>query len=126
MLQLILRIIWQGYALASILAQANCSDEDYSKVKFPQLKQEEIEGVDFRDIFLNICNGPKKPEMDPYFAIGGIPLFKLLCTQSLLAERSRAEDFRFIKRLLLAENCPDFHGFNTNEARIAGQTPKPK
>ena len=64
--------------------------------------------------------------MDPYFGTGGIPPLKLLCTQILLAERSRAEDFRFLKRSLLEENCPDFYGFNTNEARIAGQTPKPK
>ena len=79
-----------------------------------------------RDISLSIYNGPKKPEMDPHFAIIDIHQLKLLCTQILLAERSRAEDFRFIKRSLLEENCPDFHGFNTNEAIIAGQAPKPK
>ena len=55
-----------------------------------------------------------------------IPPLKLLCTQILLTERSRAEDFRFIKRSLLEENCPDFHGFNKNDARTAGQAPKPK
>ena len=55
-----------------------------------------------------------------------IPPLKLLCTQNLLTERSRAEDFRFIKRSLLEENCPDFHGFNKNDARIADQAPKPK
>ena len=79
-----------------------------------------------RDIPLSIYNGPKKPEMDPYFATAGILPLKFLCTQILLAERSRVEDFRFLKRSLLEENYPDFHGFNTNEARIAGQTPKPK
>ena len=67
----------------------------------------------------------KNPEMDPHFAIAGIPPLKLLCTQISLAERRRAEEFRFIKRPLLEENCPDFHGFNTDEARIAGQAPKP-
>ena len=79
-----------------------------------------------RDIPLSIYNGPKKPEMDPYFATDGIPPLKLLCPQILLAERSRAEGFRFLKRSLLEEHCPDFHGFSTNEARIAGHIPKPK
>ena len=64
--------------------------------------------------------------MDPHFATVGIPLLKLLCTQILLVERSAAEDFRSIKRSLLEENCPDFPGFYTNEARIAGRAPKPK
>ena len=64
--------------------------------------------------------------MDPHFATSGIPPLKLFCTEILLAEKSRAEDFRFIKRSLLEETFPDFHGFNTNEARIADQAPKPK
>ena len=115
----------QTQALASIFAQANCSDED-NDFKFPRLKQGEIKSVALRDIPLSIYNGPKKPEVDPYFATAGISPLKLLCTQILLAERSRAEDFRFLKRSLLEENCSDFHGFNTNETRIAGQIPKPK
>ena len=64
--------------------------------------------------------------MHPYFAARGIPPLKLLCTQILLAERSRVEDFKFLKRSLLEENCPDFHDFNRNEPRTAGQTPKSK
>ena len=68
----------------------------------------------------------KKPEMDSPFATGGTTPLNLLCTQILLAQRSKAEDYRFIKISPLEENCPDFHGFNTNEARIAGQAPKPK
>ena len=68
----------------------------------------------------------QKTEMDPYFATGGIPPLKLLSTQILVAERSRVEDVIFIKISLLEENCPDFHGLNTNEARITGQAPKSK
>ena len=68
----------------------------------------------------------KNPEMDPHFATDGIPQLKLLCTQISLAERSGAEDVRFIKRSLLEENCPDFHGLITNEVRNAGQAPNPK
>ena len=64
--------------------------------------------------------------MDSYFATGGIPPLKLLCTQFLLAEKSRAEGFRFIKRSLLEENCPNFHGLKANEERIIGQLPKRK
>ena len=79
-----------------------------------------------RDIPLSIYSGPKKLEMDPYFGTGGIPLLKLLCTQILLVERSSAENFWFLKRSLLEENCLDFHGFNTMEARIAGHALKPK
>ena len=79
-----------------------------------------------RDMPLSIYNGPEKPEMDPYFATGGIPPLRLLCTQILLAERSRVEDFGFLKRSLLKEHCPDFHGFNTNETRITCHALKPK
>ena len=116
----------QTHALASIFAQANCSEEDNNEFKFARLKQELVKSVALRDIPLSIYNGPRKPEMDPYFAIGGIPPLKLLCTQTLLAERSRVEDFRFLKRSLLEEHCPDFHGFNTNETRIVGHSTKPK
>ena len=49
----------QTHALASIFAQANCSDEDNNKFKFPHLKQEEIKSVTLRDIPLSIYNGPK-------------------------------------------------------------------
>lgn len=56
--------------------------------------------------------------MDKNFASGGIP--PLLCTQVLLVERNRAEDFTFIKRSLLEKICSDFHDFNESEARTAG------
>ena len=116
----------QTHALASIFAQANCSDEDNNEFKFPWLRQEEVKSVALRDMPLSIYNGPEKPEMDPYFATGGIPPLRLLCTQILLAERSRVEDFGFLKRSLLKEHCPDFHGFNTNETRIICHALKPK
>lgn len=64
--------------------------------------------------------------MDSHFTTGGIPPLKLLCIQFLLAEKSRAEDFRFIKRSLLEKNCPDFHGLNANEERSVGQVLKSK
>ena len=116
----------QTHALASIFAQANFSNEDNNEFKFLRQKQEEVKSVVIRDIPLSICNGQKKPEMDPYFATGSIPPLQLLCTQILLAERSRVGDFRFLKRSLLEKHFPDFHGFNTNEARIAGHAPKSK
>ena len=44
----------------------------------------------FRDIPLSTYKSTsKKSEMHPYFATGGIPPLKLLCTQILLAEKSR-------------------------------------
>ena len=63
--------------------------------------------------------------MDQHFSTGCIPPLKLLYTQILLGERSRVENFRFIKRSLLDENRPVCYDFYTNEEKSAGQAPKP-
>ena len=49
----------QTHALASIFAEANCSDED-NDFKFPPLKQEEIKSTALRDISLSVYSGKKK------------------------------------------------------------------
>ena len=51
----------------------------------------------------------QKIEIHSYFAIVGMPPLILLRTQIWLAERSRTEGFRFLKKVL-QENCPNFHG----------------
>ena len=63
--------------------------------------------------------------MDPNFSVGAIPPLKLLWAQILLAESSRAEDFRFIKISLLEEKCPDFHVVNKmrQESQVNHQNP---
>ena len=60
------------------------------------------------------------------FSISGKQHFYLCWHTYLCSERGRAEDFRFIKRPPLEENCPDFQGFNTNKARITVQATKRK
>lgn len=83
-----------------------------------------------RDIPLSICTGPKKPEMGPYFFTDGIAPLKLFCTQIVSAERSRVEDFRFLKKLLLKNenHCPDFHGLTRmmQELQATHQNPNQK
>ena len=86
----------QTHALASIFAQAKYSDEDNNEFKFSRPKQGEIKSGAVRNLPLSIYSSPKKPKMNPYFATSGISQLKLLCTQILLAKRSRAEDYKFI------------------------------
>ena len=68
--------------------------------------------------------GEKKPLMlSSYSLINVLPL-KVLCHQAILLCQSKECDF--LASTLTSNNIPDFNGYNTLEARMAGQSTKPK
>ena len=70
--------------------------------------------------------GEKKPLMlSSYSLINVLPL-KVLCHQAILLCRSKECDFHFLVATLTSDNIPNFNGYNTREARMAGQSTKPK
>ena len=59
------------------------------------------------------------------FLINVLPL-KVLCHQAILLYRSKQCDFHLLVATLTSSSVPDFNSYNKREARMAGQSKKPK
>ena len=70
--------------------------------------------------------GEKKPLMRSNYSLINFLLLKVLCHQAILLHRSKECDFDSLAATLASCNIPDFNGYNTRGARIAGQCIKPK
>ena len=66
----------------------------------------------------------KKPLMPSNYSLINVLPLKVLCHQAILLCRSKGYDF--LAATLTSKDFPDFNGYNTLEARMAGQSTKPK
>ena len=67
-------------------------------------------------------NLPKHPPMPDFIACIGVPSLAFLCSQVISQGRASSEDFKFMKDIMSQEGCPEWSGYNTKKARVAGAT----
>ena len=64
--------------------------------------------------------------MQDSFAKRGILPLKVLCNEVIMVNRSKFNDFRFIKEVMTKPNAPEFREYNTKQMRETNQATKNK
>ena len=68
--------------------------------------------------------GEKKQLMPSNYSLINVLLLKLLCDQEISFYRSKECDLDFLGATLTSNKIPDFNGYITSDARMAGQSTK--
>ena len=70
-------------------------------------------------------NGPKKPVMPEAESKRMVLPLRVLAHQVVDVSRAKCLDFSFLKKVTSNNDTPEFHGFNTAQAREHGHRVKP-
>ena len=111
------------HSLATIITQPIKNDFLDPKPADPCLKKAEFKNVKLSNIEMQRYKGEKKPLMPFNYSLINVLPLKVLCHQAILLCQSKECDF--LAATLTSNNIPDFNGYNTVEARMAGQSAKP-
>ena len=96
--------------------QANRNQDHFLKKKKKKKKETKI--TFFKD--------QKRHPISKEFSITSVLPLKVLCEQLILHERTKYEDFKFIKSILKNDETPDYNGYNAINIRNNGQSQKPR
>ena len=119
-------VIRQTNGMATIVTQTQSRlSQQFAKPDIPRLKQEELKNIKLNEIKITFFKGQKNPPMSKRFCITSVFPLKVLREQVILHERTKDEDFQFIKSVLKSDETPDYNGYNTIN-RNNGQSLKSK
>ena len=114
------------HSLAMLLTFKDGTSETSSdETAIRRLTREEMKMPVAEDVAVHRYKGPKKPDMPEQMARRAVLPLRVLPHQTVQLTRSRHLDLKFLKRVTLEENAPEFAGYNVALCREQGQSVQP-
>lgn len=114
------------HSLAVLLTQYSRTPEAEEQTN-PKIKRIPKDSPDVPyDVDIHRYQGPKHPPMPPGEATKAVCSLKSLAQQAVVVSRASEADLGFLQDILTQDNCPEFHGYNTQKSRALGHLPQAK
>ena len=109
------------HSLAVLLTQSQTVEEETnSSDKIKRIHKNDMSKEIPYDVNIHRYSGTKQPDMPQNAACKSVLSLKALAHQTLVKKRAFEVDFGFFQDVLLKEECPEFHGYNTQLSREQG------